>query len=1038
LVKRNLSGEVVTTTNDRIHVLHVDNKPAFDSTATELPRHNDDRITFYTATTPNEGLTLLSNHDIDCIVSEYDMPGRDGLSFLEAVRKEYPSLPFIFYTNEDLETVVPEALSAGSTDYVPKGSSTEHFQFLAQRIIAATEQQRASDPKRIAALVRDVQSDLVQARTRDDIEASVCERLVDADPYVFAWIGGFDADTAHVTPRASAGEEAGYLDIAEITVDDSTTGQGPTGQAVRTRTSQVVQNISADPTFDLWREAALERSYRSSAAIPIEHDGTLYGVLNVYATYPNAFDADEQSLLEDLSDTIAHAYYHIQVRDQYDSQYQELFENAPVMMAFTREANGEPIIEDCNQRFADKLGYSRGELQQQPLAGVYTEESTERLLNKGGYQRSLDGEFTPKERGLVTADDKRLVTLLQATPRRNNEGDVVGTHALYVDITDRKRAQSVLERAEAMDASMDGMAILNENNELIYLNQAHADIYGYDDPEVLVGNTWRIFYEDDEVERLESEVLRALEDRGKWRGEATGRRKNGETFHQDLSLTETDNGGLICVVRDITERKEREEEIKHLKDRLELAVDGAELGVWDWDMTTDEVEFNEQWAQMLGYSLNEIEPHLNAWQKRVHPDDVADAEAAIDSHITGETDYYDTEHRLQTADGDWKWIRDVGKTVERDADGNPVRAVGIHIDIDEQKQREQKLQQFQEAIEQTAHIVYITDTDGTIEYVNPAFEAITGFSESEAVGQDPSILQSGEYGDEYYEELWETILSDGQWADEMLDEKADGEEIVLHQTITPISDEDGNPQKFVVVGQDITQRKEYERKLEEQRDNLEILNQVVRHDIRNDMTVVSGRAKLLEEHIEETGKEDLEAIQDSAKSATELTKMARDLSEIMLSTEEDVESVRLDQYLNPVIENVRSKFETAVITTEGQIPRTHVRGNDLLGAVFRNLMQNAVVHNDTEAPTVHISTAINEETLTVSIADNGPGIPDNRKETIFGKGEMGLDSPGTGIGLYLVQTLVDRYGGDVWVEDNDPTGSVFFVGLPLVEKVVTE
>jgi PAS domain S-box-containing protein len=334
--------------------------------------------------------------------------------------------------------------------------------------------------------------------------------------------------------------------------------------------------------------------------------------------------------------------------------------------------------------------------------------------------------------------------------------------------------------------------------------------------------------------------------------------------------------------------------------------------------------------------------------------------------------------------------------------------------------------------------VYITDTDGTIEYVNPAFEAITGFSESEAVGQDPSILQSGEYGDEYYEELWETILSDGQWADEMLDEKADGEEIVLNQTITPISDEDGNPQKFVVVGQDITQRKEYERKLEEQRDNLEILNQVVRHDIRNDMTVVSGRAKLLEEHIEETGKEDLEAIQDSAKSATELTKMARDLSEIMLSTEEDVESVRLDQYLNPVIENVRSKFETAMITTEGQIPRTHVRGNDLLGAVFRNLMQNAVVHNDTEAPTVHISTAINEETLTVSIADNGPGIPDNRKETIFGKGEMGLDSPGTGIGLYLVQTLVDRYGGDVWVEDNDPTGSVFFVGLPLVEKAVTE
>ncbi|WP_181690901.1 PAS domain S-box protein [Natronomonas sp. LN261] len=1028
----------MTTTNDRIHVLYVDNEPAFDSTATELPRHSDDRITFYTATTPNEGLTLLNNHDIDCIVSEYDMPGRDGLSFLEAVRKEYPSLPFIFYTNEDLETVVPEALSAGSTDYVPKGSSTEHFAFLAQRITAATEQQRASDLKRIAALVRDIQSDLVQARTRDDIEASVCERLIDADPYVFAWIGGLDADTAHVTPRASAGEEAGYLDTAEITVDDSTTGQGPTGQAVRTRTSQVVQDISADPTYDPWREAALERSYQSSAAIPIEHDGTLYGVLNVYATYPNAFDADEQSLLEDLSDTIAHAHYHIQVRDQYDSQYQELFENAPVMMAFTREANGEPIIEDCNQRFADKLGYSREELQEQPLANVYTETSTERLLDKGGYQRSLDGEFTPKEREFITADDKRLVTLLQATPRRNNEGDVVGTHALYVDITDRKRAQSVLERAEAMDASMDGMSILNENNELIYLNQAHADIYGYDDPEALVGNTWRIFYEDDEVERLESEVLRALEDRGKWRGEATGRRKNGETFHQDLSLTETDNGGLICVVRDTTERKEREEEIKHLKERLELAVDGAELGVWDWDMTTDEVEFNEQWAQMLGYSLDEIESHLNAWEKRVHPDDVADTEAAIDSHITGETDYYDTENRLQTANGDWKWIRDVGKTVERDADGKPVRAVGIHIDIDEQKQRERKLRQFRKAVEQTAHIVYITDTEGTIEYVNPAFEEITGFSESEAVGQDPSILKSGEYGDGYYGELWETILSGEQWADEMFEEGADGEGIVLNQTISPITDEDGQPQKFVAVGQDTTKQKEYEQKIEDQRDNLEVLNQVVRHDIRNDMAVVSGRAELLKKHVEEAGKEDLEAIQDATESATELTKTARDLSDIMLSTEEDIEPVRLDQCLNPVVENVCAKFDTAMVTIDGQIPRAHVRGNELLEAVFRNLLQNAVVHNDKQRPEVRISTRIDEEIITVRVADNGPGIPDTQKETIFGKGEKGLDSPGTGLGLYLIRTLVEQYGGAVWVEDNDPEGSVFVVNLPLTETAATD
>jgi PAS domain S-box-containing protein len=243
---------------------------------------------------------------------------------------------------------------------------------------------------------------------------------------------------------------------------------------------------------------------------------------------------------------------------------------------------------------------------------------------------------------------------------------------------------------------------------------------------------------------------------------------------------------------------------------------------------------------------------------------------------------------------------------------------------------------------------------------------------------------------------------------------------------------------FVAYVQEITERKEYERELEEQRNNLRVLNQVVRHDIRNDMTIVSGRAELLEKHVEEAGKEDLEAIQDSAESATELTKTARDLSEIMLSTEQDVEPVRLGQYLHPAIENIRTKFGTAVIITENRIPEAHVRGNGLLEAVFRNLLQNAVVHNDKEAPTVHIWTALNEETLTVAIADNGPGIPDSQKEAIFSKGEKDLDSPGTGLGLYLVETLVEQYGGDVWVEDNDPEGSVFFVELPLTGESVTE
>lgn len=167
----------------------------------------------------------------------------------------------------------------------------------------------------------------------------------------------------------------------------------------------------------------------------------------------------------------------------------------------------------------------------------------------------------------------------------------------------------------------------------------------------------------------------------------TGRRVPVEVHLTRLPLENGDR--FMSISRDITEQKQRMQEIESLKERLELAIEGANLGVWDWDMTTDAVEFNDQWAEMLGYTLEELEPHLQTWESRVYPDDLDDVTAALDAHRQQQTDYYDTEHRMRTADDDWKWIRDIGKIFERNDDGEPVRAVGIHIDIDERKKYEQ-------------------------------------------------------------------------------------------------------------------------------------------------------------------------------------------------------------------------------------------------------------------------------------------------------------------------------------------------------------
>jgi signal transduction histidine kinase len=230
---------------------------------------------------------------------------------------------------------------------------------------------------------------------------------------------------------------------------------------------------------------------------------------------------------------------------------------------------------------------------------------------------------------------------------------------------------------------------------------------------------------------------------------------------------------------------------------------------------------------------------------------------------------------------------------------------------------------------------------------------------------------------------------------------------------------------------DITERKAYERQLESQRDNLDVLNKMVRHDIRNEIQIVRAYAETLEQHVDESGEEYVEQVLNSAEYAADITETARDVAEVMVQADAELSAVDFRHVLVTEIEDVRSSYEAAVVETEGEVPAIEILADDLFESVVRNLLKNAIDHNDEAVPRVTVSAREDGDDVLFRVADNGPGIPDDRKETIFEEGEQGLDSEGTGLGLYLVQTLVERYGGEVWVEDNDPEGAVFCVELPI-------
>ena len=234
----------------------------------------------------------------------------------------------------------------------------------------------------------------------------------------------------------------------------------------------------------------------------------------------------------------------------------------------------------------------------------------------------------------------------------------------------------------------------------------------------------------------------------------------------------------------------------------------------------------------------------------------------------------------------------------------------------------------------------------------------------------------------------------------------------------------------LVTVSDVTEREAYRRQLEEKTEQLEALNRVVRHDIRNDMAVIRGWAETLTPHVAAEGQDALDRVLRKSDHVIELTETVREFVE-SLSGEHAIEPRPTDlrRHLETELEAVRQSFAGAEFRVDGEIPETDVLANEMLPSVFRNLLENAVRHNDSGTPEVTVDAVETDDVVRIRIADNGPGITDEQKRRVFGKGEKGLDSPGSGIGLYLVYTLTEQFGGDVWVEDNDPRGAVFVVEL---------
>jgi PAS domain S-box-containing protein len=334
----------------------------------------------------------------------------------------------------------------------------------------------------------------------------------------------------------------------------------------------------------------------------------------------------------------------------------------------------------------------------------------------------------------------------------------------------------------------------------------------------------------------------------------------------EQSLLQEFSSLLIGVIK----RIEMERKLEKEKQKIEYIIEAADLGVWEWDCETNHVKYNQKWADMVGYKLDELNPNLDTWKNLTNPQDLAISINKVQSLIRDESNKYVSEFRMKHKDGHTVWIKDSGKIIER-KNGKPKVLLGAHIDISEIKYQQQQLQIITKAMEYSPAAVVITNEFAEIEFVNTKFTEMTGYSIEDVKGKNPKVLKSGMHDLQFYSNMWHVLTCGKSWRGEFYNKRKNGETYWESALIAPVQDSKMKTTHYIAIKIDVTEKKNQELMLQQQRMQLEkdIKSKVDEADSAQKAAIIA-LAKLTEARDYGTGKH-VERVQHLCKVlATEL------------------------------------------------------------------------------------------------------------------------------------------------------------------------